>query len=330
MHRPILGRITRAATLRQLQVFEALARLNSFTRVAEEMHLTQPTISMQVKKLAEAVELPLTEQVGKDVYLTDAGHELAAVCREVLIAFEHLEERINQLKGLEGGRVRLAVISTAQYFLPQVMQLFLAQFPNINIIMEVVNKEHLLSRLAENQDDLYILGQPPEGSPVISERLAINPLVFVAARHFDLPEGRVLTIDDLNGVPFLMREPGSGIRDQIEQVFRDMGYKPAVRMILGSNEAIRLGVMSGLGISVVSLHTVRDELKRKEIKVLPVAGFPIERYWYLAWAKGKSLSLSATRFMETLRLQGVALDAEIRSLLVKTRKQQQQSLESLR
>jgi DNA-binding transcriptional LysR family regulator len=321
MHRPILGRITRAATLRQLQVFEAIARLGSFTRVAEEMHLTQPTISMQVKKLAEAVELPLTEQVGKEIYLTDAGHELAAVCREVLGAFERLEERINQLKGLEGGRVRLAVISTAQYFLPQVMQHFLAQFPNINIIMEVVNKEHLLERLANNQDDIYILGQPPEHAPLISERLAVNPLVFVARRDFDLPEDAMLTISDLANVPFLMREPGSGLREQIEQVFSEMGYKPNVRMILGSNEAIRIGVMSGLGISVVSMHMVREELRRKALRILPVVGFPIERYWYLAWPKGKSLSLSTMRFVETLRLQALTLDMEIKPLLEKAKKQ---------
>jgi len=321
MHKPILGRITRAATLRQLQVFEAIARLGSFTRVAEEMHLTQPTISMQVKKLAEAVDLPLTEQVGKEIYLTDAGHELAAVCREVLGSFERLEERINQIKGLQGGRVRIAVISTAQYFLPQVMQSFLTQHPNINIIMEVVNKEHLLERMAANQDDLYILGQPPEGTPVISERLAVNPLVFVAQRGFNLPDDRVLTIADLKDVPFLMREPGSGIRDQIEQVFRDMNYKPNVRTILGSNEAIRMGAMSGLGISVVSMHTVREELRRKELRILPVAGFPIERYWYLAWPKGKSLSLSAARFIETLRLQAMTLDAEIKPLLARAKKQ---------
>jgi DNA-binding transcriptional LysR family regulator len=320
MHRPILGRITRAATLRQLQVFEAISRLGSFTRVAEEMHLTQPTISMQVKKLADAVGLPLTEQVGKEIYLTDAGHELAGVCREVLSAFEGLESRINQLKGLEGGRVRIAVISTAQYFLPQVMQSFLARFPNIDIMMEVVNKEHLLERLAKNQDDVYILGQPPEGTPVVSERLAINPLVFVARRDFDLPDDRLLDITDLQTVPFLMREPGSGIRAQIEQVFAQMGYKPNVRMVLGSNEAIRLGVMSGLGISVVSMHTVREELRRRELRVLPVAGFPIERYWYLAWPKGKNLSLSATRFVETLKLQALALDAEIKPLLAKAKK----------
>jgi DNA-binding transcriptional LysR family regulator len=152
----ILGRMSRAATLRQLQVFDALARLNSFTRVAEEMHLSQPTVSMQIKKLSEVVDLPLTEQVGKDIYLTDAGKELAALSRQVMQALEQFEERIDDLKGLEGGRVRLAIISTAQYFLPQVMQAFLTQHPNIDIMMEVVNKEHLLERLANNQDDIYI------------------------------------------------------------------------------------------------------------------------------------------------------------------------------
>lgn len=325
MHKPIFGRIARSVTLRQLQVFEALARLSSFTRVAEEMHLTQPTISMQVKKLSEAIDLPLTEQVGKDVYLTDAGHELAAVCREVLSSFEHFEERINQLKGLEGGRVRLAVISTAQYFVPQVMQSFLTQFPNIDIMMEVVNKEHLLERLDDNRDDLYILGQPPEGAPVVSERLAMNPLVFVARKDFALPEDRLLKVSDLEQAPFLMRESGSGIRAQMEQVFHDMGFKPNVRMVLGSNEAVRLGVLSGLGISVVSMHTVREDLRRRELRILPVKGFPLERYWYLVWPKGKTLSLSATRFVETLRMQALAVDAEIKPLLVRAKKQREQA-----
>lgn len=321
MQKPLVGRITRLATLRQLQVFEALARLNSFTRVAEEMHLTQPTISMQVKKLAEALELPLTEQVGKDIYLTEAGNELAAVCREVLSAFEHLEERVNNLKGLEGGRVRIAVVSTAQYFLPQVMLSFAEQHPNITVVLEVVNREHLFERLANNQDDLYILGQPSDSIPVVSERLAINPLVFIAKRDISLPDDRILTLAELAHVPFLMREAGSGIRAQIEQVFNELGYTPNVHAVLGSNEAIRMGVLSGLGISVVSLHTVREELRRRELRILPVKGFPIERYWYLAWPKGKSVSLSAARFIETLKFHAMALDAGIKPLLARVRKE---------
>ncbi len=317
----ILGRMSRAATLRQLQVFDALARLNSFTRVAEEMHLSQPTVSMQIKKLSEVVDLPLTEQVGKDIYLTDAGKELAALSRQVMQALEQFEERIDDLKGLEGGRVRLAIISTAQYFLPQVMQAFLTQHPNIDIMMEVVNKEHLLERLANNQDDIYILGQPPDTSTVVSERLALNPLVFVAKKDFPLDNDKPLSIKSLERAPFLMREQGSGIRAHIEQVFIEMGYRPNIRMTLGSNEAIRLGVLSGLGISVVSMHTVREELKRKELKILPVKGFPIERDWFLVWPKGKRLSLSASKFIDTLRFHALSLDAEIKPLLLKARKQ---------
>lgn len=313
--------MSRAATLRQLQVFDALARLKSFTRVAEEMHLSQPTVSMQIKKLSEVIDLPLSEQVGKENYLTEAGQELAVLCRAVMQALEHFEERIDHLKGLEGGRVRLAVISTAQYFLPQVMQAFLAQHPQIDIMMEVVNKEHLLERLANNQDDLYILGQPPDETSVISERLAVNPLVFVAKKDYPIAEHAQFNIKDLEQIPFLMRESGSGIRAHIEQVFLEMGYRPNIRMTLGSNEAIRLGVLSGLGISVVSMHTVREELKRKELKILPVKGFPIERDWFLVWPKGKRLSLSANKFIDTLRLHAQKVDAEIQPLLIKARKQ---------
>lgn len=322
MHtKPNVGRIMRSATLRQLQVFEALARLNSFTRVAEEMHLTQPTISMQVKKLAEVVDLPLTEQVGKEVYLTEAGEELASVCRDVLRAFENLEENINNLKGLEGGKVRIAVVSTAQYFVPQVMLSFAEQYPNITVELEVVNREQLFERLSNNQDDIYILGQPSETIPVVSERLAVNPLVFVAKRDINLPEERILTAEDIADIPFLMREVGSGIRAQIEQVFADIGYRPNVRTVLGSNEAIRMGVLSGLGISVVSLHTVKEELRRRELRILPIKGFPIERHWYLAWPKGKTISLSAARFIETLKFHAMALDAGIKPLLAKVRKE---------
>lgn len=321
MPKTTMGRLARLATLRQLQVFDAIARLGSFTRAAEELHLTQPTVSMQVKKLAEAIELPLTEQVGKEIFLTDAGHELAIVCRQVLSAFSGLQEKINQLKGLEGGQVRLSVISTAQYFLPQVIQSFLAQYPKIDITMEVANREHLLERMAANLDDLYILGQPPQGAPVTSERLAVNPLIFVAHRDFPVPEGRVLQVQDLADLPFLMREEGSGIRSQVVQVFAEMGYVPNVRMVLGSNEAVRLAVLAGLGVSVVSMHTVREELRRRELKILPVEGFPVERYWYLAWPKGKHLSLSAGRFVDVLKIHAMTLDAEMTPLLAKARKQ---------
>lgn len=316
-----LGRMSRAATLRQLQVFDTLAKLKSFSRVAEEMHLSQPTVSMQIKKLSEVIDLPLTEQIGKEIYLTEAGQALAKLSRSIMQSLESFEECIDDLRGLEGGRVRLAVISTAQYFLPQVMQSFLAQHPQIDIVMEVVNKEHLLERLANNQDDLYILGQPPEAIPVISERLAVNPLVFVAKKDYPLPEQTQFTLNDLTELPFLMREPGSGIRAHLERVFLEMNYRPNIRMTLGSNEAIRLGVLSGLGISVISMHTVREELKRKELKILPVKGFPIERNWFLAWPKGKNLSLSANKFIETLKLHAQRVDAEIKPLLVKARKQ---------
>jgi DNA-binding transcriptional LysR family regulator len=302
-----ISQIARHATLRQLQVFESIAHHHSFTKAAESLHLTQPTVSMQVKKLADAIEMPLFEQIGRKVYLTEAGEILYEATKQILQQLQEAEDQINRIKGFSGGKIKLSVISTAQYFVPKVIYEFMEQYPDISVAMQVGNKERLVSRIQANKDDFYILGVPPEGLNVESIEFAENPLGFVANVEHPLVGQKGLTLDDLQMEPFLMREHGSGIRSHIEKVFEREGFNPNIKMELGGNESIRLGLLQNLGVSIASIPTLIDDIDRGDLAVLDVKGFPIMRHWYLAYPKGKSLSIAAERLIELLKQEGKSL-----------------------
>lgn len=291
----------RHTTLRQLEVFEAIARLGSFTRAAEELHLTQPTVSMQIKKLSDAVGMALFEQVGKKMYLTDAGRALHEFSREIFDHFSHFEMLLADLKGLKQGRLRLAVITTAKYFIPRMLGAFCRQYPGIDVTMKVSNRERILARLNNNEDDLYILGQPPEEVDVVAEPFLTNPLVVLAPTYHPLVRARNIPLRRLAEEPFLLREPGSGTRIATEQLFAQHGLKLRVRMELGSNEAIKQAVVGGLGISVLSRHTLPPDATTDQIALLDVQGFPIERHWCAVYPKGKQLSVVAKTFLDYLK-----------------------------
>ena len=308
--------LVRHATLRQLQVFVAIAKEGSFSRAAERLHLTQPTVSMQVKKLSDAVGEPLFEQIGRKVYLTEVGRIMLDAAQAILDQLALAEEKVNELRGVAGGTVQLSVVSTAQYFVPEVIHDFLSEYPQVNVVMEVGNRETLLSRIQENKDDFYILGQPPEGLRVESHLLLNNPLVVVAHRDHPLAQKkRRIRLEDLAEQPFLMREKGSGIRKQVERVFDRHGFKPNVKMVLGGNEAIRLGLRENLGVTVASLPTLMDEIESGELVALKVEGFPVMRHWYLAWPEGKALSLASRLLIDQLKKGAVGLEAQLNRLL---------------
>jgi LysR family transcriptional regulator, low CO2-responsive transcriptional regulator len=301
-----ISQLARSATLRQLQVFEAIARHQSFSKAAEELHLTQPTVSMQVKKLVDILEIDLFEKVGRRVYLTEAGQTLLDAVELVLSSLSVAEQKINHIKGFAGGTVKLTVISTAQYFIPKVIHQFTREHPDIRVAMRVGNKEQLISRIHQNKDDFYILGMPPEGLNIYSTPLAVNPLAFVANASHPLV-GKRLDIHDLAHEPFLMRESGSGIRSHVEKVFGEFSFEPEVKMVLGGNEAIRLGLLQNLGITVASVPTLMNEINMGDLAILNVKGFPINRHWYLAYPKGKVLSLAASKLIELLKAEGESL-----------------------
>lgn len=289
------------ATFRQLEVFEAIARLGNFTRAAEELYLTQPTVSMQIKKLTDAVGLPLFEQIGKHVHLTDAGRELLTTCREVFDQLSRFEMTVADMKGLKKGRLKLAVVTTAKYFAPRLLGPFCQQYPGIEVALKVSNRERVLERLADNQDDLYILGQPPEEIDAVAEPFLENPLVVLAPANHPLARQKKIPLKRLADEPFLTREAGSGTRKAVERLFAQHGLKMKVRMELGSNEAIKQAIVGGLGVSVLSQHTLALDAPMGQLAILDVQAFPIERHWYVAYPVGKQLSVVARTFLDYLK-----------------------------
>ncbi|HEY6096273.1 MAG TPA: LysR substrate-binding domain-containing protein, partial [Gallionellaceae bacterium] len=288
------------ATLRQLKVFESVARNLSYTRAAEELYLTQPTVSIQLKQLTEIVGQPLLEQVGKRIYLTDTGQELLKVCREIFDGLARFEMMVSDMKGVKAGKLRIAVITTAKYFVPRLLGLFCQRYPGIDVSLKVTNRERVLQRLADNQDDLYVLGTPPDHLDITSEPFLENPLVVIAPSNHVLVKEKNIPPQRLAEESFLMREPGSGIRLATEHFFEERGLKLKVRMELGSNEAIKQAVAGGLGIAVLSAHTLALERNSNELVILDVQDFPIRRHWYLAYPKDKQLSVVAQAFLEFL------------------------------
>lgn len=291
--------LIRHATLRQLQLFEAIVRLGSFTRAAEELFLTQPTVSMQIKKLADSMGLPLFEHVGRNVSPTEAGLELYESCRRIFETLANLEMKLADLKGIKRGRLRLGVITTAKYFAPEILGEFCQQYPGIEVALKVSNRDRIIERINANEDDLYIMGQAPaDQSEVEAFPFAPNPLVLMAPRNHPLVGKKNIKLSQIIDEPFILREPGSGIRDATLRMFDEFGRRPHVRMELGSNEAIKHAIVGGLGLSVLSLHTLALEGTEGPVAILDVEGMPIMRQWYLVHPKGKELSLVAKAFLE--------------------------------
>lgn len=287
------------ATFRQLEVFEAIARLGSFTRASEELHLTQPTVSMQMKKLTDVVGVPLFEQVGRRIHLTDAGKELVATAREIMQSLERCDMSIAEMRGLKKGKLRLAVVSTAKYFAPRILGEFSRQHPGVEVALKVTNRQRVLERAAENLDDLYILSQPASHLELVARPFMENPLVVMAHPEHPLCNSRNISLGSIAKEPFLMREIGSGTRLTVEHIFASHGIKPNIRMELGSNEAIKQAIVAGLGISVLSRHTLGVD-GMGEPAELDVEGFPVVNQWHIGHPAGKQLSVVAKAFLEYL------------------------------
>jgi DNA-binding transcriptional LysR family regulator len=307
--------LIRHATLRQLQVFAAIVRHGSFTRAAEELFLTQPTVSMQIKKLSESVGLTLFEQVGRRVRPTEAGRDLYEACRAIFDTLSDLESKIAARKGMRRGRLRLAVITTAKYFAPQVLGEFCAQYPGIEASLKVTNRDRVIERILGNEDDLYIMGQQPDEVAVECYPFAPNPLIVVAGREHPLVGECDIPLARVAEEPFLIREPGSGTRDAVLRLMGKQGLKPRIRMELGSNEAIKHALVGGLGVSVLSLHTLTLEGLDGPIAMLDVQGFPVLRQWSLVHPRNKDLTLPARAFLDYVLESQERVRARLQSLL---------------
>jgi DNA-binding transcriptional LysR family regulator len=289
-------------TFRQLEIFEAIARLKSFTRASEELYLTQPTVSMQMKKLTDIVGSPLVELVGKKVFLTEEGRELVQASREIFAILDRYTMSMAERQGLERGRLKLMAISTASYFAPRLLGDFAKLHPGIEVSLRVTNKEQVLASMADNLDDLYLLGTPPQEIDVIAEQIMDNPIVVLAAPDHPLAGRPNLTLADLAQEPWVMREAGSGTRKAIERLFHERGLEIRPRLELGSNEAIKQAILADLGISALSCHALTLH-QPDQFAVLDVEGFPILRHWYAVYPAGRQISLVARAFLDFLMTQ---------------------------
>jgi DNA-binding transcriptional LysR family regulator len=283
-------------TFRQLKIFEAVARHLSYTRAAQELFLTQPAVSMQIKQLEESASLPLFEQIGKKIYLTEAGRELHHYCRSINQQLSELESVLGELKGLKRGRLSISVASTANYFAPQLLAQFRQRYANVALSLDVTNRESLLQQLANNEVDMVIMGQPPAGLELVAESFAENPLVVIASPTHPLAKTKNIPLNRLQKETFLVREQGSGTRIAMERFFAQKGIELTTGTEMSSNEAIKQAVQAEMGLGIVSLHTVGLELATKKLQVLSVESFPILRHWYVVHRKDKRLSAIAEAF----------------------------------
>ena len=290
----------RHATLHQLRIFLSVARHGSFARAAAAMHLSPPTLSLQVKQLSETVGQPLFEQLGKKIFLTAAGQTLAQACEDIENRMERLSQDLAMLQGVERGSLRVAILTTVKYTVPKLLGSFCVAHPGIDVAMQVGNRENLLQRLGSNQDDLYIMGQPPEHTDVVCEPFADNPLVLVAPPGHPLAGQRRIAPQRLAKEPFILREAGSGTRLTSERYFAEQGVTITPRLEVSSHEAIKQVVAGGLGVAVVSASTVVSELALGELVQLDVKGFPLMRHWYVVYPRGKHLSPAAQAFKQWL------------------------------
>lgn len=300
-------------TLQQIKLFEAVSRNGSFTRAAEEMHLTQPAVSIQVKRLEEQVGLPLFEQVGKKIFPTAAGKAMYQASVDILGRVAEFKNTIEELKGVVKGSLLLSVVTTAKYFMPHLLGSFLQKYPDVEPKLKFTNRAGVVERLMNNEDDFVIMGQIPQDSGLDAFPFLENLLVVVATPDHPLAGKKDIQLKDLVKERFLEREEGSGTRMVVGQLLENHGLRLEPYMELGSSEAIKQGVMAGLGLAVLSLHGLSLEFSAGKLVVLDVAGFPIKRRWYAVHLKGKKLSLVARTFLdyilkESHRVLGIEYD----------------------
>jgi len=283
-------------TLRQLQVFSAVARNLSYTAAARELHLSQPGVSMQVRQLEEAIGLPLFEQLGKKIYLTDAGRRMKEYSRNMADLLEEAEAVFEAIKGVEHGRLSISVATTASHFATRLLAEFSKQHENINLSLDITNREILQRQLIANEPDLVIMGKPPKGLEVEAHAFMQNPLVMIAPRDHPLAAESQIPVSRFSTESFVVREPGSGTRNATRRFFDAHGVAFNAAIEMTRNDAIKQAVEAGLGLGVVSIHTVELELETGRLAVLNVEDFPIMRNWYILQRKGKRLSPAAESF----------------------------------
>lgn len=298
-------------TFRQLKVFEAVARHLSYTQAAKELYLTQPAVSMQIKQLEENTGLPLLEQMGKKIYLTEAGNEMYHYARSIAHELDEAANIMELLKGIESGKLEITVATTANAFATRMLSMFNKQHEGTTVSLNVTNRERLLQQLADNEKDIAIMGRPPEDADLVTEPFADNPLVVIAAPDHPLVGMQPIPLYMLQDQTFVVREKGSGTRTAMQRFFEEHNLSITSSMEMNENEAIKQAVQAGMGLGIVSIHTIELELETKRLVILDVEDFPIMRHWYLVHRKEKRLSPITQAFKDFVLSEGQNLISQM-------------------
>lgn len=284
-------------TIRQMKVFREVARQQSFTRASKALFLTQPAVSMQIKQLESVVGMPLFVKQGKQLSLTDAGEEIRQLSSSLLQQIEETQQNLEQIGSGNQGKLRLAVATTVASVATRLMARFNALYPALSLHFTVTNREGLIDLLENNETDIVIMGKPPEDLQLETQEFMANPLVVIAPPDHPLGNRqKSVSLNELFQYDFILREPSSGTRRAIERFLAAEGRSLKSNMEMNSNDAIKQSVAEGLGLGIVSIHTVTTELEQGSLKIIDATGFPLRRSWYLVQRKGRRLSLLSERF----------------------------------
>lgn len=288
-------------TFRQLRLFLALVETGSVSAAARAMHVTQPTASMQLKEIRLSLGVPLYEVIGKKIFLTEVGKELAGTSRTIFQSWDSFEQGVDEVKGLSKGKLKISVVSTAKYFMPRILGMFCIKHPSIDVSLEVLNRDGVVKRLRENLDDLYIMSTPPIDIDIADQVFMPNPIVVIASNSDKLIADKYpIGLKELSQYRFVLREKGSGTRMAVDSHFRSKRFRPDIRLELGSNEAIKESVAGGLGLGIVSRHALHGHQKEHGVSVINVEHFPILSAWHIVHPMSKQLSPLASAFKKHL------------------------------
>ena len=304
------SRFLRSVTFRQLQVFERIAQTASYTEAAKELFLTQPTVSLQMKKLEETIGTALFDQVGRKVFLTPAGDALLDTSQKLFEVIDAFENKMTALQQVESGSLALAGTTTTEYFIPLILGIFHQRYPKVHVGLTITDRLSASRRLAQNMDDLYLMGQLPDQDNVQVDPFVTNPLVVVAHPKHPLAKVKKISCEKLCAENFLMREPGSETRIALKRYLDQHSLELTTKMELNSNEAIKQAVIGGMGLAVLSRYAVADDAELKRLVILDVVDFPLLENWYLVYSKQKELSPVSQAFLEFVRDEGIKILAE--------------------
>ncbi|WP_111977850.1 LysR family transcriptional regulator [Algibacillus agarilyticus] len=293
----------RTPTLRQLQILQALAHYKNISLVAQKLFISQPSVSIQLKKLSELYEVSLYQANSKTIELTEAGFAILKASNEIFDSLDNLNSQLDDLKGIKSGKLRLCVVSTAKYFLPLLLGSFCKKYPLIDVELNIGNRSQVIKRLKENKDDFYIFSHCPDNENIISEPFLDNPLVVVAPEKHELTRQPHISLARLAHYPFIMREHGSGTRRTIDIFCKQHNLKLKEKMTIESNEAIKHAVVADLGLAILSRHTL-DYILESGLVILAVDEMPIESTWFLVRTKNRNPSNLATLFYQFMQNEG--------------------------